>query len=158
MNDLKAIKSVKDGGTLYAMETQHILDKEMDIIDKLLKTGKDVLFMPDSFFGKGIKFDVIVFKENSYYTADLKKVNSTNPDTIADAISYGATQGKNIVADINNNIDYRVLANGLNAAAIDNGKLNSVVLFYKGKTKTYYRNSIISNRFKSTIYNDFIKN
>lgn len=157
INGLNEIKKFNNS-ILYSTPTQKILSHEMKTIEKLMETENDILFMPDSYFKSGKKFDVIVFTKNSYYTADLKRITSQNPKTIADTISYGGTQGKNVIVDAVNNIDYKTLANGINSAAMINENLNSVVLFYKGKKKTYMRNKILTKKFVNSVYKDFIKN
>jgi hypothetical protein len=143
---------------LYTTAKQKILPHEMETIRKLLTVDHDVLFMPNSYFGKGnVSFDVIVFNKKSYFTADLKRITSKNAQTIADDISYGATQGRNVIVDASNDIQYTVLADGIYSAAIKNNKLSHVMLFYKNRKKTYSRDEIKSKTFIKKIYNDFHK-
>jgi hypothetical protein len=101
---------------------------------------------------------VIVFKQNSYYTADLKNIKSKSNLTIADRISYGGNQGRNVIVNAANDIDYKILVDGINTAVYRNKELNSVVIFYKNRRKTYMRSQIKSNKFPTVFYKDFIKN
>lgn len=156
LNDLKERKSVKDGGKLYSTQNQIILDHEQKIIDKLLKLKNDILFMPDYFFGSGKKFDVLVFKGNSYYKADLKHFISKNVNTITKEIIKGRKQAPNLIIDFNNSTDHAIISDAMNAA-LRQTDLTSIKVIYKGKTKTYYKDQILSKKFPVMFYNDFVR-
>lgn len=148
-----------DKSSLYSTNSQEILKHELETIKKLLQSGHDVLFMPDSYFKKdALKFDAIIFKGNSYFKADLKSISSQNSDTIANAISHGASQAGNIIVDVMNNVEYKILIDGIVSAAQSNNQLKSIIIFYKGRKKSYSVDAILSKKFTDSIHKDFIKN
>lgn len=157
INGLEEIHKIKDA-KLYATGTQKILPHELTTIKKLMELGHDVLFMPDSYFGNNKKFDVIVFQKNKYFKADIKEVKSQNANTISDSISYGGLQsGGKVIVDVHGNVPHSILTDGIISAFDKNNSLQSILVFYKNKSKTYYRDQVKSNKFPVEFYKAFVR-
>ena len=103
----------------------------------LTQVNYDVLFAPKGLFNRSDKkFDVFLIRDHVILKADLKCISSKNPDTIANRIKSGSNQATRIVIDINSDIDYKKLIDGLRSGVSKNNLIKEILLFYNHK---FYR-------------------
>jgi len=110
---------------------------EFHTCKKLLKEGYHVVFVPKGYFNRFQKrFDIFLFKGHLLFEADLKCLNTVNPDTIAARIKEGSEQANRLVLDIHSNINKKTLIDGLRSGCERNDGLIEIMIFYNG---AFYR-------------------
>jgi len=92
------------------IEHQH----ELQTAIALTYANYDVLFAPKGLFQRHQKrFDIYLIRDHIIIEADLKTITSKNPDTIANRVKSGSEQATRLVIDIQSDIHYKLLIDGL---------------------------------------------
>ena len=116
---------------------------------KILDKGYDVLFVPEAFFPTtSKKFDVMLCKDHVFLRADLKRLETQNPDTIAKRIHAGSAQASRIVLDIVSDIEKKDLIDGLTSGCERNTELVEIILFYRSRCYFLPKAKILNRRLK----------
>lgn len=138
----------KSSGKRVLSESPHLEHKhELHTAKWLTHVNYDVIFAPKGMFKRSEKkFDVFLIKEHIILKADLKKVSSKNPDTIANRIKEGSDQASRVVLDVVSDITKKALIRGLRSGSYKNKLLKEVLLFYKGCFYILPKNLIESKR------------
>ena len=114
--------------------------------------GYDILFAPKGMFARHEKrFDVFIIKGTIMLKADLKAINSQNPDTIANRIKEGSNQASRIVLHILSGVSAKILIQAMRSGCYKNPTLKEIFLLYKGNFYVLPVNLITSKRIFSIL-------
>jgi hypothetical protein len=106
-------------------------DHEHHTAKKLASVNYDVVLVPKGYFRRdNKKFDVFLCRGHIFLESDLKCINTSNPDTVADRIIEGSEQSSRIVMDVVSKISKNNLIDGLRSGSVRNDELLEIMLFY----------------------------
>ncbi len=125
---------------------------ELHTSKKLLKEGYHVVFVPKGYFKRNDKkFDIFLIKGYLLFEADLKCINTCNPDTIAKRIKEGSTQASRIILDIHSNISKNTLIDGLRSGFERNENLIEIMTFYNSSFYRLQKTQVLSKNIYHAI-------
>jgi hypothetical protein len=143
----------KTGNSVFSESPSSIEHKhELDTAICLAQIGYDILFAPKGMFDRHDKrFDVFIIKGTVMLKADLKAINSQNPDTISNRIKEGSYQASRIVLHILSDVSAKKLIQAMRSGCYKSSTLKEIFLLYKGSFYVLPINLITSNRIFSIL-------
>lgn len=143
----------KTGNSVFSESPTSIEHKhELDTAICLAQIGYDILFAPKGMFARHDKrFDVFIIKGTVMLKADLKAINSQNPNTISNRIKEGSYQASRIVLHILSGVSAKNLIQAMRSGCYKSSTLKEIFLLYKGSFYVLPINLITSNRIFSIL-------
>lgn len=138
--------------SVYCEKKEMDYKHEVQTAKALCQKNYDVLFAPAGmfqFYEK--KFDIFLIRNHIILKADLKAIQSKNPDAIAKRIRGGSEQASRIVLDILSNIEKRMLIDGLQSGVTRNNLIKEILLLYNNSFYRLSKDDILSRRIMNII-------